>query len=142
MEDLDLIYQVDRDGFVPEKAHETDAGFDIRTPEFLIVPAKSRVFVDSKVRVLVPNGYVGMLKSKSGLNKKKGVTTTGTIDAGYTGTIGVTIYNNSDSDVFFERGDKITQLVVLPIPTVKLVEGDVVNYTSERGEGGFGSTGK
>lgn len=142
MEQLEIIYQLDDGGFEPEKAHDTDAGFDIRTPEFLIVKAHSSVFVNSKVRVFIPKGYVGMLKSKSGLNVKKGIVSEGVIDADYTGTIGIKLYNHSDEDVCFDVGDKITQLVFLPIPDVVLMPGIVVGKEIARGDNGFGSTGR
>ena len=142
MEQLEIMYQLDDGGFEPEKAHDTDAGFDIRTPEFLIVKAHNSVFVDSKVRVFIPKGYVGMLKSKSGLNVKKGIVSEGVIDADYTGTIGIKLYNHSDKDVCFDVGDKITQLVFLPIPDVVLIPGIVVGKEIARGDNGFGSTGR
>ena len=89
----------------------------------------------------IPAGYVGFLKAKSGLNVKYGITCTGVIDAGYTGSIVVKLYNNGSDDVLFERGDKITQLVILPIVCPDLVQVDSLEDT-ERGDAGFGSTGR
>lgn len=82
-----------------------------------------------------------MIKSKSGLNVKYGITSEGVIDAGYTGSIVVCLHNTSDYDYNFTAGDKISQLVILPIitPTVKLVDEFPV---TDRGDNGFGSTGR
>lgn len=86
-------------------------------------------------------GTVGMLKSKSGLNVKHGIVSEGVIDEGYTGTILVKLYNHGPRAVQFRRGDKITQLVVLPVayPDVVQVEGIT---GGPRGDDGYGSTGR
>lgn len=81
------------------------------------------------------------LKSKSGLNVKYGITSEGVIDVGYTGSIAVKLYNHSGMDYTVRRGDKISQLVVVKIDTPELVP--VVKLAdTERGTGGFGSTGR
>ena len=129
-------------GLLPRKAHASDAGFDIYSPITKTVPPRGSIFVDTGVRVLIPDGYVGFLKSKSGLNVKAGITTEGVIDAGYTGTIGVLVRNNSDRPYEISYGDKITQLVILPIPEVELEVVDSFDVVTDRGTGGFGSTGK
>ena len=132
---------LDDGAFVPTRAHEEDAGLDLYAMDDQIVPAKGSAKFDTGVHVAIPVGYVGFLKSKSGLNVKHGLTGEGVIDAGYTGSIVVKLYNNSGSDYKVERGNKITQLVLLPIvtPEVELVES--LDET-ERGNGGFGSTGR
>lgn len=93
------------------------------------------------VHMEIPEGYVGMLKSKSGLNVNRGVITEGVIDAGYTGSIKVKLYNLGEDIQYFQRGDKIAQLVILPIvtPALKLVDKFA---KTERGDNGFGSTGR
>ena len=137
---MNIVYELVEGGYPPERAHELDAGFDIRTPEGLIIPPHSQAFVDSRVKVEIPKYCVGKLESKSGLCKR-GITTRGTIDAGYSGTIGVTIYNHSDEVVHFEKGNKITQLVIYPILIIdNYVAGRVTGDI--RGAAGFGSTGK
>ena len=82
-----------------------------------------------------------MLKSKSGLNVNKSILSEGVIDSGYTGTIRVKLYNHGDQTVVFERGDKVTQLVILPFLAGQFRQADSLDDT-ERGAGGFGSTGK
>lgn len=136
---------LDKDAYMPEKAHNADAGFDIRCREEVIIephgsPYDSHFF-DTGVRVEIPQGYVGFLKSKSGLNVKHGILSTGVIDSGYTGTIGVKLYNLGKSAYHVKKGDKITQLVILPIPEVEMTQINSLEKT-ERNEGGFGSTGR
>lgn len=132
---------LDDSSYMPEKAHEADAGFDIRTPSKVIIPAKSSRIISTGVHVEIPRGYVGFLKSKSGLNVKSGILSEGVIDSGYTGGIVAKLYNQSNKEKVFEKGDKITQLVILPIPEVETVEVDSLEDT-ERGDNGFGSSGR
>jgi dUTP pyrophosphatase len=132
---------LDDGAFVPERAHITDAGLDIRSPISKIIFAHDSAVIDTGVHIEIPEGYVGFLKSKSGLNVKHGITSEGVIDCGYTGSIRCKLYNNSSEMYRIERGDKITQLVILPIltPSIEVVES--LDET-ERGNNGFGSTGK
>ena len=126
---------------MPTRAHETDAGLDLYAPEKQIVLARESAVFDTGVHIQLPENTVGMLKSKSGLNVKHGLTSEGVIDVGYTGSITVKLYNNSGMDYIVERGDKISQLVILPIVVPSL---EVVASLEEtaRGNGGFGSTGR
>lgn len=126
---------------MPTRAHEMDAGFDIFSPVKTCLWKNEAVVIDTGVHVAIPKGYVGFLKSKSGLNVKHGLTGEGVIDAGYTGSIVCKLYNNSARNYHIEKGDKIIQLVILPIPDVEL---HLVNelQDTERGNGGFGSTGR
>ena len=133
--------KLDETAFMPMKAHEEDAGFDIRTPiDFSIEPRKS-MSVDTGVHIEIPRGFVGMLKSKSGLNVKHDILSEGVVDAGYSGSITAKLYNHSDTTMYFNRGDKITQIVIMPIPDVTMTLVDEI-ASGERGENGFGSTGK
>ena len=132
---------LDDGAYMPEKAHEADAGFDIRTPSKVIFPSRSSRILESGVHVVIPFGYVGFLKSKSGLNVKSEILSEGVIDSGYTGGIVAKLYNQSSAVKVFEKGDKITQLVILPIPEVEMVEVDSLDDT-ERGDNGFGSSGR
>lgn len=131
---------LDNLAFMPEKAHAEDAGFDLRTPSAVVIPARDSATINTGVHIEIPKGYVGMLKSKSGLNVKYGILSEGVIDAGYTGSIVAKLYNNSDTMKIFNVGDKITQLVILPIPEVELVKVDKITG-GDRGNNGFGSTG-
>ena len=132
---------LDKGAKMPTKAHAADAGFDIYARECKIVPAHWATVFDTGVHIEIPFGYVGFLKSKSGLNVKHGITSEGVIDSGYTGSICVKLYNHSVVDYTVEAGDKISQLVILPILTDTLELVDSLTET-ERGNNGFGSTGK
>lgn len=133
--------KLDSGAFVPERAHSTDAGADLRSPIDTVVPANGSRVIDTGVHIQLPYGYVGMLKSKSGLNVKHGITSEGVIDEGYTGSIKVKLYNHGDYPCIFLRGDKITQLVIVPCEYVDFDLADDLE-DSERGCDGFGSTGK
>ena len=135
-----MKFVVEEGGFAPVREHETDAGVDLRTPERLVIYPHSSVFVDLKVRVEIPDGCVGLMTSKSGLMSKRGIKTTGTIDVGYSGTIGCKVFNHSSEIVKLSKGDKVTQLVVMPciMDAVEIVDSI---RSGERGENGFGSTG-
>ena len=147
---------------MPMRAHPYDAGLDLYTPKDVTIPAtetiveesifgfwphKTRTIVgsaviDTKVHMEIPEGYVGFLKSKSGLNVNHGLTADGgVIDAHYTGSIAVKVYNHTDKPYYFKAGDKIAQLVILPclLPELELV--DSLEET-DRGDNGFGSTGR
>lgn len=132
---------LDDGAIMPTRAHDTDAGLDLYAMEGQIVPAKESAIFDTGVHIELPNGTVGMLKSKSGLNVKHGLTGEGVIDVGYTGSIKVKLYNHSGYDYEVKKGDKISQLVIMPILTPKLELVDSLEET-ERGDGGFGSTGR
>ncbi len=134
--------KLDAGAKIPSRAHETDAGLDIYSRNTQIVPAKGSSCFDTGVHIEIPRGFAGFLKSKSGLNVKHGLTSEGVIDAGYTGSIVVKLYNNSDEDYTVNEGDKISQLVILPIAhdfELELVD-DL--EATDRGNGGFGSTGR
>lgn len=132
---------LDEGAYIPERAHEADAGADLRTPYRVIVYPKSSVTVDTGVHVEIPAGYVGLLKSKSGLNVKCDLTGEGVIDSGYTGSIVCKLYNHGEYMHIFERGDKIIQLVIVQISTPKFEQVESLENT-DRGNNGFGSTGK
>lgn len=125
----------------PTRAHEADAGLDLYSPDKVFIFGRESATIDTGVHIAIPKGYVGMLKSKSGLNVKHNLLSEGVIDSGYTGSIRVKLYNHGDMPVKIEKGQKISQLVILPIVTPKLVFVEELENT-ERGTGGFGSTGK
>lgn len=124
------------------KAHPTDAGYDIRCAEHTVtIPAREYKLVSTKTSVAIPEGYVGIVKPRSGLALKNGIDVgAGVIDAGYRGEVGVLLFNHSDADFTIKYGDRIAQLVV-----VKLFDGEVAAVEalpdSDRQSGGFGSTG-
>ena len=134
--------KLDAGAYMPERAHETDAGYDLRAPATYIVRAHGSTTIDTGVHIELPRGTVGMLKSKSGLNVLHGITSEGVIDVGYTGSIVAKLYNHGPSCYRIGAGDKITQLVILPLADVGELELVPALDATERGDGGFGSTGR
>lgn len=133
--------QLDENAITPERAHELDAGLDLFTPIPFTVPKHGFAFVDTGVHVQLPHGTRGHICSKSGLNRKFGLTADGTVDEGYTGTVGITVHNDSDEDYHFCRGDKVAQLVIEVVLRPGLMIVDKISG-GDRGNNGYGSTGK
>ena len=142
--------KLDEGAILPTRAHETDAGLDLYTPNDVIVPrcrwiptegiTLGSATIDTGVHVEIPKGYVGFIKSKSGLAVKHGLTAAGgVIDSGYTGSVVVKLFNHTSISYEFKAGEKIAQLVLLPIITPDLEVVDSLEDT-ERGSNGFGST--
>lgn len=158
--ELTMKVMLDPGAKMPTRAHAYDAGLDLYTPIDCTVPPARTVLqvnqheylcrtetvvgsltIDTGVHVAIDEGSVGFIKSKSGLNVKHGLTAEGVIDAHYTGSIAVKLYNHTSKPYQFKAGDKIAQLVILKceLPVPELV--DHLEET-DRGDGGFGSTGR
>ena len=125
----------------PVRAHDDDAGMDLLSPIDCNVLPFNRAKIDTGVHVAIPQGYVGLLTAKSGLMANSGLTSRGTIDSGYTGSISVVLFNHSDKIYHVKKGDKISQLLLIPIEIPMLEYVDELPET-DRGTGGFGSTGR
>ena len=132
---------VEKGAYVPERAHKTDAGLDIKSRENRLIKAHRGALLHTGLHVQLPHGTAGLLVSKSGLNVKHGITSTGLIDEGYTGEIMVKLYNNSDESYLVQAGDKISQLVVIPVLYEDINFVDSIDADTDRGSQGFGSTG-
>lgn len=135
--------KLDDGAFIPVRAHKTDAGLDIRAKCNAIVPAKGSYVFRTGVHVLLPKNTAGILVSKSGLNINHDITSTGLIDEGYEGEIVVKLFNHSRSNDYAVRaGDKISQLIVVPVlyEDVEIVSD--IESQSARGSNGFGSSGR
>ena len=98
---------LDEKALMPERAHETDAGLDLKSPITVLIPKGGSEAIDTGVHIELPSGTVGMLKSKSGLNVKYGIQSEGVVDEGYTGSICVKLYNHGPQPYLVSRGDKI-----------------------------------
>lgn len=133
---------VEKGAYAPNRAHKTDAGLDIRSRETRLVKAHSSALFHTGLHVQLLQGTAGLLVSKSGLNVNHGITSTGLIDEGYTGEILVKLYNNSDENYLVHAGDKISQLVVIPVFYEDINLCDSLDENTERGDKGFGSSGK
>ena len=129
--------------FIPVRAHQLDAGLDLRTPYEFTIPSGGSYQIDTGVHVAIPAGYYGKLESKSGLNVNHGVVSLGgVIDAGYTGSIVAKLYNFGEYDYHFNAGDKIVQLIIMQCETPEVVVTFDAFVATERGDNGFGSSGK
>ena len=133
--------KLDKGAQMPTRAHKWDAGLDLYSTENADIPPYSAVTVGTGVHIKLDPYTVGLLTSKSGLMAKHGITSRGTIDCGYTGEIRVTLINHSDKWYYISKGDKVSQLVVIPIHLPELELVDELEDT-ERGNNGFGSTGR
>lgn len=139
---MKLEIMLENGALMPDRAHADDAGLDLFAPSDVIISYRENVVIDTGVHVSIPKGYVGLLKSKSGLMVKSEIITTGgVIDAGYTGSIKVMLSNIGNYCHVIRKGQKITQLLIVPIetPDLELVDGFA---ETERGANGFGSSGK
>ncbi len=139
------VLRLDPDLPLPAYAQVGDAGMDLLAAERAVLPAGGgRAMVPTGIAIALPDGYAGFVQPRSGLAVRHGVTclnTPGLIDAGYRGEIKVVLINHDPTaDHVIERGDRIAQLVVQRVEQVRWVPVDVLSDT-ERGAGGFGSTG-
>ncbi|HFN9140917.1 TPA: dUTP diphosphatase [Staphylococcus aureus] len=160
---------------MPERNHKTDAGYDIFSAETVVLEPQEKAVIKTDVAVSIPEGYVGLLTSRSGVSSKTYlVIETGKIDARYHGNLGINIKNDMEHDGItslyedlddklvntldikgnyinegegarkiykINKGDKLAQLVIVPIWTPELKQVEEFESVSERGEKGFGSSG-
>ena len=138
----EMKIKLDENAFMPTRAHSTDAGLDIRARDTQVVPAKESAIFHTGIHVVLPEGTAGILISKSGLNTKHDITSTGLIDESYRGEIVVKLYNHGGYDYTVEAGDKISQLVVVPVYYGLVEVVDELDHDTERGDAGFGSSGR
>ena len=138
-----LFKRLNEEAKMPAYAHEGDAGLDVSSAEDISIPPMRRALVHTGLVMALPAGYEAQIRPRSGLALKKGITvlnTPGTIDAGYRGEVGVILMNLGDETFEVKKGDKIAQMVIAPVTRAEVVEVAEVDST-ERGAGGFGSTG-
>jgi dUTP pyrophosphatase len=132
------------DAQVPAQAYAGDAGFDLASCEHVEIPAGARAVVGTGLAVAIPDGHAGLVIPRSGLAAKHGlsiVNAPGLVDAGYRGELKVILVNTDrERPITIEPGMRIAQLVIVELPAVRLRETDELPV-SERGEGGFGSSG-
>ena len=132
--------KLDKGAFTPTRAHDTDGGLDLYALyNAKVMPHDSEV-IQTGVHVEIPHGCAGLLVSKSGLNIARDITSTGLIDEGYSGEILVKLYNHGSRVQTIGRGQKISQLVIIPVRYEPIEVVDEI-YGGERGSAGFGSTG-
>ena len=138
-----LFRKIDPAARLPAYAHPGDAGMDLFSVEDVSLKPGGRALVRTGLVMQLPPDAEAQVRPRSGLALKHGVTvlnTPGTIDAGYRGEIGVILVNHGDSAFLVEKGMKIAQMVVSPVVRAVIEETSVTDDT-DRGTGGFGSTG-
>ena len=138
-----LFRKIDPAACLPSYAHPGDAGMDLFSVEDVSLPPGGRALVHTGLVMQLPPDAEAQVRPRSGLALKHGVTvlnTPGTIDAGYRGEVGVILINHGDVDFLVEKGMKIAQMVVSPVVRATIEETSVTDET-DRGTGGFGSTG-
>ena len=131
---------LDDGAIMPTRAHSTDVGYDLYTPETFSIHPRDAYIVNTGVHIQLDNNIAGLIKSRSGMHKR-GLQTEGVIDPSYNGPILVRITNHSGVVQTCEKGDRIAQLLLTPVITPELELVDSLEET-ERGSGGFGSTGR
>ena len=137
------VLRTDPEAQLPAYAHPGDAGMDVRSIENVTLAPGARALVRTGLVLALPPDAEAQVRPRSGLALKHGVTvlnTPGTIDAGYRGEVGVILINLGAEPFVVEKGMKIAQLVVAPVAQAEIVEVSAVDAT-DRGAGGFGSTG-
>jgi len=131
------------DAVMPAYAHPSDAGMDLRSVEDISLAPGKRALVHTGLVMMLPPMYEAQVRPRSGLALKNGITvlnTPGTIDSGYRGEVGVILINLGEETFNIKKGDKIAQVVIAPVTQPSVEECDIVDET-DRGTGGFGSTG-
>ena len=137
---MKMKISLDPGAVMPTRAHGTDAGLDLYAREDQDIAAYRSAVFDTGVHIAIPEGYVGDVKSKSGLMVNHDITTDGTVDCGYTGSVRVKLFNNSPIRYEVKAGQKIAQIVIKAIITPELELVDELDSTA-RGDNGFGSSG-
>lgn len=123
------------------KAYPSDAAFDIEADKGTVVRALDRELISTGLRLAIPEGYCGIIKSRSGLSVKNGIEVgAGVIDANYRGEVKVHLFNHTEENFYINTGDRIAQLMIVPVPTVEWELSDDLDYT-DRSDNGIGSTG-
>lgn len=137
-----LNYKIVSNGYAPVRQHKEDAGFDLSTPINFGIHGQGYKFLMLDVCVEIPKGYVGLILGRSSRSKNGVIVLSGVIDSGYTGVLGVTLFNANNDSVKFNAGERIAQLVICKIADVEdTKEKEILDSGYERGMNGFGSTG-
>lgn len=127
---------------IPVRANETDAGADLCSVESITIPPLSRALIKTGISIEIPKNYYGRIAPRSGLAFKNGIDVlAGVIDSSYRGEVGVILFNTDKDNAFIvNQGDRIAQLIIEAHYNMSFSENDTLTDT-ERGGGGFGSTG-
>ena len=133
--------RLDKDLELPSFAYKGDAAFDLRSREDIIIAPGEMKLIQTGLAMVIPEGFRGIIKDRSGLAAKHGLeTAAGVIDTGYRGEIGIVMRNHASKEFVIEKGMRIAQMKIEEVPAMSIVEVDDLD-DSHRGEGGFGSSG-
>lgn len=139
-----MVVNIKYRGNKPEKQRKQDAAFDLRAKQKGMIPPGTHRLVATGTQVAIPEGYVGLVCSRSGLANKFGVfvlNAPGIVDPDYIGDVGVILENSGKEAFFYEEGDRIAQLLIVETPDIKFSKSQKELKSSVRGEEGFGSSG-
>ena len=147
--ELKIVKIIDN-AFIPEYEHAGDSGMSLRTPITFDIPRRSQKLIQLGIKIIIPAGYELQIRSRSGKTLKDCLVVAqssstgmdiGTIDNGYTGEIGVILYNRGPSELRIKRGSAIAQAVLSPVATANITESNNEDMpNTSRGSGGYGST--
>lgn len=138
------VKKLNKEAKLPQYATSKDSGADLFAAEKVIINPGETKLVHTGIAIALPDGYEAQVRSKSGLALKSEIfvlNSPGTVDNAYRGEVGVILHNIGTKEKIFEIGDKIAQMVIVPVEQSDFVEVDELDET-DRGQGGFGSTGK
>lgn len=141
---IDLPVVLDDPRLEPRRATPGSAGLDLSAAEDVVLPVGARKLVPTGVCVAIPEGHVGLLASRSGWGLKYGITlanSVGVIDADYRGEVGAVLINHGNQPIAITQGDRIAQLLLVPVAMPQVTVVDNLDHTT-RGTGGFGHTGR
>lgn len=136
------VQLLDKNAKIPTKANINDAGFDLYSIIDTVIPPKQRKTVRTGIAIQMPEHFAGLIWPRSGLSVKQGIDVlAGVVDSGYRGEIMVCLYNTSDEVVGINIGDRIAQIIFQEVPRVSMEVHETLG-SSQRGDNGFGSSGK
>jgi len=140
--DVVKVQLLEKNAVTPTKSNTTDAGFDLYSAVETVIPPQQRKTVKTGIALQMPEHMAGLIWPRSGLSVKQGIDVlAGVVDSGYRGEIMVCLYNTSDKNVVINTGDRVAQMIFQEVPRVTM-ESHLTLGSSQRGDNGFGSTGK
>jgi len=140
--DIIRVQLLDSMAKTPTRANTNDAGWDLYSAIDTIVPSKQRKTVRTGIAIQMPEQFAGLIWPRSGLSVKHGIDVlAGVVDSGYRGEIMVCLYNTSEENVSISTGDRIAQIIFQEVPRVTMEIHETLG-SSQRGDNGFGSSGK
>lgn len=139
------IMKVDKDVPTPKYAHQDDAAMDVYSAENYVLQPGERKIISTGLKFDTPVGYEIQIRPRSGLSLKHGIAvlnSPGTIDAGYRGVVGILLINHGKEPFEIKKCDRIAQITFHKVISTELIEVNEISEATDRGAGGFGSTGK